>query len=143
MDKSSITLAQLRQIKSLAGLSDDQLAKFLDFVELVDCPQEAILFEEGQPGNCMYFILHGKVRLFSRKKSGKVVALKELGEGEAFGDIALFHGTTRTASVETALNSRLLQFTAPSLERLYAEHADLSVQFLQALTQSLGQMYSH
>jgi hypothetical protein len=71
MEKSSIALAQLRNVKSLARLNDSQLVEFLKFVELVPWPQQTILFEEGQPGDCMYFILQGQMRIFSRKSNGE------------------------------------------------------------------------
>ena len=142
MDKANITLAQLRIVKSLARLTDEQLGAFLDFVELEGCPQQKVLFEEGQPGDCLYIVLKGQVRAFTRKKQGEEVTLKVLGEGDAFGDIAVFHETTRKASVEATQDSQLLKLSATSLAKLQAERPAIAAQFLQSLAQSLRQMYS-
>ena len=142
MDKSSISVAQLRNVKSLARLTDAELGEFLNYVELVPWPQQKVLFEEGQEGDCLYLILQGQMRAFSRKKHGEAVTMKMLGAGDVFGDIAVFHGTTRKASVEAVQDSQLLTLTAASLGKLQTEQAALSAQFLQSLAQSLRQMYS-
>lgn len=142
MDKSDITIAELRNVKSLARLTDDDLREFLKYVEVVSWPQQKVLFEEGQPGDCLYLILQGQLRAFSRKKHGEAVTLKLLEAGDAFGDIAVFHETSRKASVEAVRDSQLLKLTAASLARLEAEQAPLSARFLQSLAHSLRQMYS-
>jgi CRP-like cAMP-binding protein len=143
MNDSSVTVEQLRKIKSLDRLTDGELHEFLRYVEPVPWPRQKVLLEEGEKGDRMYFILKGTMRVFSRKKRGEAVTLNILREGDAFGDIALFHQTTRKASVESVEDSLLLELTASSLDKLQAEQPAISAQFLQALAYSLGQMYSH
>ena len=142
MDNTDLPLTQLRHIKSLARLSDDELTTFNRYVEMLDVPRQTVLFEEGQPGDCLYLILDGQTRAFTRRRDGGSDTLKVLNSGETFGDIAVFHHTTRKASVEALKDSQLLKLTAASLEKLQTEQAALSVQFLKSLTLSLGQMYS-
>lgn len=140
MSASGIKPEQLRHVKSLCHLSDEERRAFLEFVQPASCPQNTVLFEEGAKGDCMYFILDGQMRVFTRKKE-KVVPLKVLEAGDAFGDIALFNGTPRLASVDALRDSQLLQLTASGLQQMTAKHPQLSNALLRSLATSLSHMY--
>ena len=55
-----------------------------------------VIFEEGQPGHNMYFILGGKVEIFRGEGDGKKV-LAVLSKGEFFGELALIDAQPRIA----------------------------------------------
>lgn len=138
MDKSTLKPGNLRRIKSLASLSEEQLAAFLDFVEVVNCPQSATLFKEGQPGDCMFFILEGQMRVYTKTRKGKVVFLRMLDAGDAFGEVALLNQAQRSASVEAVRESVLLKITSASLQKLIPQHPAAAAQFLYHLARSSG-----
>lgn len=140
MNSANIPPEQLRILKCLSRVNDEERAAFLEFVEPTTCAAKTVLFEEGSVGDCMYLILAGQMRVFTRKK-GQVVTLKLLDAGDAFGDIALFHGTPRLASVEAVSDSQLLKLDAKGLEKLTAKYPALSAAFLHSLATSLSQMY--
>ena len=140
MNSSSTKPEQLRIMKCLSRFQDEERPVLLEFVEPVSCGQNTVLFEEGDTGDCMYLILEGQMRVFTRKK-GQAVTLKLLEAGDAFGDIALFHHTPRLASVDAVRDSKLLKLTAAGLEKLTASHPGLSAKFLHSLAVSLSQMY--
>ena len=56
------------------------------------------IFSKGDPGDCLYGILAGRVRIFSTSPEGDEILLNILEAGELFGEIALLDGSTRTAS---------------------------------------------
>jgi CRP-like cAMP-binding protein len=140
MNSSSIKPEQLRTIKSLNGFEDEERLRLLEFLEPVRCDQNTVLLEEGEPGDCMYFILEGQMRVFHRKKNQNVT-VKSLEAGDAFGDIALFNGTPRLASVDAVCDSQLLKLSAAGLAKLAGKHPDLSAKFLRSIAISLSQMY--
>ncbi len=140
MNTLSISAEQLASVKCLARLQPAEKLTLLELLEPVECAQGSVLFEEGDTGDCMYLIVEGKVRVFTRKR-GESVTLKVLDTGEAFGDIALFHHTPRLASVEALADTQLLKLSATSLERLTANHPSISAKFLHSLAVSLSQMY--
>jgi CRP/FNR family cyclic AMP-dependent transcriptional regulator len=67
-------------------------------LELERCDKGKIVFLEGDPGDRMYIILSGRVRLtISGQGHGRSsnAPLKILGPGEQFGELALLRkGTT-------------------------------------------------
>ena len=52
----------LRRIKILGAMTDEQLERFAQFVEIEKVPQWAVVVKQGDPGDSMYFILEGELR---------------------------------------------------------------------------------
>ena len=57
-----------------------------------------ILFEED-PGDSLFIIKEGKVKITRLSEGGKEVILSILGEGEFFGEMSLLDGESRSANV--------------------------------------------
>jgi CRP/FNR family transcriptional regulator, cyclic AMP receptor protein len=138
MDKANLKPAHLRRIKSLALLNDEQLTAFLEYVKVMTCSLSGTLFQEGQPGDSMFLILEGQMRVYTKQKNGEVVFLRLLNAGDAFGEIALLNHAVRSASVEAVQSSVLLTISSLALERIIAEQPALAAQFLYHLARSLG-----
>lgn len=65
-------------------------------------PAGAIIFEQGDPGDALYVLITGKVKLFLNSEEEKRIELAELDDGAYFGDLALIDGQVRSAGAETA-----------------------------------------
>ena len=74
-----------------------------------------IIMREGEPGTHAYLIQSGKVEVYS-DTGGARVSLGVLEPGEIFGEMALFNGDRRTASVEALEPCNLIKITQQSLE---------------------------
>src|SRR5438132_108127 len=69
-----------------------------------------LVFSKGDMGNAMYLVLQGKVEIFLPPEGGSErVHLKEVNEGEHFGELALFDEKPRSASVEAHTDTVLLE----------------------------------
>lgn len=62
-------------------------------------PAGQVIFRQGDPGDCAYFIRQGEVEVVG-DGDGKVIA--RLGLGEYFGEMALLSGSPRNATVRAA-----------------------------------------
>jgi SulP family sulfate permease len=139
MDKSKLKPANLRRIKSLALLSDEQLTVFLDHVEMVDCAQTATLFREGQSGDSMYLILEGQMRVSTEKRNSQgSLFLRQLEAGDEFGEIALITHAPRSATLEATQRCVLLKVSSAALHKLMADHPALAAQFLYHVAKTLA-----
>ncbi len=58
-----------------------------------------VIFRQGDPGDCAYFIRAGRIQVVD-EDTGEVV--KILGQGDYFGEIALVTNQPRTATIRTA-----------------------------------------
>ena len=74
-----------------------------------------ILFDAGDAGDALYIVARGKVDVWSgtaaENDNGHVAGenLAELGEGRAFGEMALLSGEPRTATIRSAAQTDLLE----------------------------------
>ncbi len=67
----------------------------------------SIIVKQGDTGNLMYIILKGEVEVI-RDVDGKQVILSVLKKGDIFGEMALFSGQPRTATIRSKGETRLL-----------------------------------
>lgn len=69
-----------------------------------------LVFQKGDRGSAMYLVLAGRVEIFLPPAGGAGrVVLKEVGEGEHFGELALLDDKPRSASAETRTDCVLLE----------------------------------
>ncbi|HSN16531.1 MAG TPA: cyclic nucleotide-binding domain-containing protein, partial [Anaeromyxobacteraceae bacterium] len=96
----------------------------------------AVVFEEGDPGSRMYVIQSGAVQIVKRVGS-RPITLAHLGPGEAFGEMALLEGRSRsaTAIVETA--GRILELDEAAFADLVANEREVALRLLRRLSARL------
>jgi hypothetical protein len=128
----------LRRIKIFAGMNDSQLERFLNYMQVANARQFAEVVKIGEPGDAMYLVLDGEVRV-RLVINGKETTLAALGPGEFFGEIALFDHGPRSADVVANMDSTLLKISAGDFERLAKEAPELATPFLLAMGKTLTQ----
>ena len=64
------------------------------------------VFAQGEPGNEMYIVRSGMVEIY-RVRDGREIPLTNLGEGEFFGEMALFDESPRSASARAKGDTEL------------------------------------
>jgi hypothetical protein len=127
----------LRRIKIFATLSDEQLAQFLAHMEVVKVRQFTELVRAGSPGDAMYLILDGELRV--RLMAGDAeTTLATLEAGECFGEIALFDHGMRSADVVANKDSTLLRIGVGAVQKLAQDQPQIATPFLWALGRTLA-----
>jgi CRP-like cAMP-binding protein len=81
----------------LESLTTSQLTGFALFGETSTLPRGAVVVREGDPADAFYVLLSGHLQAAA---GGRIV--RELTEGDGFGEIALLQGGRRTATVTVA-----------------------------------------
>lgn len=87
----------LRQATLFAGLDHEELEFLSRCLGRRTFAKGMILFHKGSPGQALYLIETGKVRIFVLSESGQDMTLNLLGPGETFGELALLDGAPRSA----------------------------------------------
>ncbi len=127
----------LRRVKILGGMSDEQLTRFAEFMEIEDIPQWRVLVKQGDCDSTMYLILEGEFRV-RVNIGGKETILATLGMGEFFGDISLFDHGPRSADVVANTDGLVLKVSSAAFDRLATEAPDLATPFLLAVGKTLA-----
>jgi CRP/FNR family transcriptional regulator, cyclic AMP receptor protein len=127
----------LGKVPLFTELSHDDLGRIADVAIPRAYPRGVRVFHEGDSSDACYIVRSGDLRVTREHSDGRAIALATLGPGDFFGELAMFDGGIRSASVETLDDSELLALPAADLKRLLAEHPDLSVKLIVALVRRI------
>lgn len=87
----------------------------------------AIVFSQAGPGDALYGVITGKIRISVSSPSGREMFLNIMQPGDTFGEIALLDGRPRSATASAAAASKLILIKRdPFLELLKREAALVS-----------------
>jgi hypothetical protein len=81
-----------------------------------------IVVSEGEPGDSLFVLTTGAVKVFVRSAAGRQSLVRELGEGAFFGEISILSGGPRTATVTCSTRCELLELDRASLEEICRTH---------------------
>ena len=120
-----------------AGLDPQEARSVLDSLLRVHVPRGDVLFHEGEPGDTLYVIQSGKVKLGRRSSDGRENLLAILGPGELIGELSLFDPRPRTASAIAVTEGRLAALSHSDLWPFLKGHPEIGIHLLRALAQRL------
>ena len=126
----------LRRIKILAAMSDEQLERFAQFIEVERIPQGSVIVKQGDCDDTMFLVLEGELSV-RMKVLDEESTLATLGVGDFFGDISLFDHGPRSANVMANCSSILIKISATAFQRLAKEAPELATPFLLAIGKTL------
>jgi CRP-like cAMP-binding protein len=96
-----------------------------------------LIFAEGEPGDRLYIIASGKVKIACRAPDGRQKVQAVLGPSEMFGELAVFDPGPR-ASTATAITEVQAMFTErAALRGCIADHPEIAEQLLRVLARRL------
>ncbi len=81
-------------------------------------PAGGIVVSEGDPGDSVFLIASGSVRILVLGGHGRALEIRRLEAGDFFGEVAALSGRPRTATVVAVTDCELLEIAHWALERL-------------------------
>jgi CRP/FNR family cyclic AMP-dependent transcriptional regulator len=108
----------------------------------LDCPQRTLrrgsyLFLPGEPCDGLCIILTGRLKLSRIQESGRELTLGMVEAGELCGLECLQGLTERESSAQAMEDSRVMLIGRARLQKLLAEHPELSMALVAALGEKL------
>jgi len=116
-----------------AGVERSALEALGKEIEWLWLPAGETLLREGEPGDAVFFVLDGRLRVSMRGAGGAVVAIGEVGKGESIGEMALLSGGPRSASASAVLDTQLLRLSPEVFDGLLADHPEAMASFRQVM----------
>lgn len=96
---------------------------------------DSIIFEENDPGNCMYIILSGKISII---KGGQELAV--LKENEVFGELSLLDNEPRSAAAIAKTDCMLYKIDHEPFYELLDTRPEIARGFIKILCNRLRQL---
>jgi len=125
---ASETIRLLAKCDLLRHLPPEHIEMLLPCVQRRSLPAGEILFRAGDHGDALYIVARGMVVVSEAagadERDGR--ALAELGEGQAFGEMALLVGGRRTATVRARTDTELLAIRNEDFAEFVAQDPQLA-----------------
>jgi PPM family protein phosphatase len=130
----SLKLDILKGLQMFRYLSYKELVRVSNIAEMIDVKPNAVVFNVGDPGDSMYVVLSGNVRL---TKGDTVVA--ELGRGHHFGEMSLIDRSVRSLTAIATETTRLVVISRKEFYDIIKREPASAVKMLWSFVQVLGQ----
>jgi CRP-like cAMP-binding protein/rhodanese-related sulfurtransferase len=114
-------------------LPKDALDAIAGAVESLVVSRNEIILRQGDPGDCLYIIRSGSVRIFRRSEEGLRLDISIKGPGETFGEMALLTGEPRSANVETLGETHLMVLSKENLDQIMRDFPEISKMFTREM----------
>jgi CRP-like cAMP-binding protein len=138
LERKQEDIELLAKCELLRHLPPEAIEKLLAYVEERHVNAGETLFRAGDPGDALYIVARGRVSvLHDTTMDGQTSEqqIAELGEGNAFGEMALLSGASRTATVRAATDADLLRIGRGDFDKLIATDQQFATS-LQRLSHS-------
>lgn len=130
---------QLRQIAALAGLSDESLRLLAAVLEQKSYQDGEVIFAEGSPGDSMYFLAEGHVRIEKQAGANRHKILAVLEAGDYFGEMALFDQKPRSGFAVAVGNTKTLRLSKQAFDKLQTASNVVGLNLLFAMLATSSQ----
>ena len=97
----------------------------------------AIVFSQADPGDALYGVVKGKIRISASSPGGREMFLNIMEPGDTFGEIALLDGRRRTATASTTAPSELIIITRDHFLELLKREPELVSHVVQLLCERI------
>jgi CRP/FNR family transcriptional regulator len=126
-----------------AGLDPEASETLVATMKPIEIARGDALFQEGEPGDRLYVVREGKIKLGRRSNDGRENLLAVLGPGEMFGELSLFDPGPRTMTATAVAETQLMGLGNDSLTGLLTGRPEVAKALLAALAQRLRRTNEH
>jgi hypothetical protein len=102
--------------------SQQELIEVMRGLSLEHFAPGEIIVTEGEAGDSLYVLASGSVRAWVRGASGRNVQVRELSEGDFFGEISLLTGEARSATITASAPCELLRLDRATVDTITTDH---------------------
>ena len=134
----SATLELLRPLPLFTALTGDELGKIAELCESKNFESGEYIFREGEPGNRLYIIVEGGVRISREIPGAGEEALAVLKRGAMFGEMAVFDRSERSTDAISHGGTTVLTISRSEFEMLLEFNRDLGYKVLWAVVRMLS-----
>ena len=134
-------MAEVNEILSRAGIfqgvDPHAVNSLIEQLEVVTFPRGTTIFNEGEPGDHLFIITSGKVKLARRAQDGRENLLTVMGPSDRFGELSIFDPGPRPSSAICVTDVSCATMDAGHLHNWILEYPEIPQQLLRVLARRL------
>jgi CRP/FNR family cyclic AMP-dependent transcriptional regulator len=135
--------AALRRAAIFHGVEPRTARAMAGQLQRLNFPSGHTVFREGEPGERLYIVLAGKVKITCRSTNDREAILAVIGPSEMFGELSVFDPGPRTSNAVTLTKVRAVTVDRAALRSWIADHPQSREQLLAALARRLRRTNDH
>lgn len=127
----------LRRVPLFSELSPADFQRVMEVARERSYPKNSVILFEDDPGDALYVVGSGQVKVVLIGEDGREVILSVLGEGEFFGEMALIDDEPRSAHVIAMEDSTLVVLRREDFQPILNSTAAIAIALLRELSRRL------
>lgn len=135
--QSTVATVALKTFSLFHGLPEETLARIAGVASMNRFAKGERVVEAGEACDFVYFVLTGSVKVMVSGDGGRDAILSLLGRGAVFGEMGMFGGHPRSASVYAAEPADLVRISASDFRKLMQDSFDLAWRMMCLLADRL------
>ena len=129
----SSKLSVLRKHPIFCDLEPEALDQLCRYAKHITLKRGASIFCKGDPGNSLFAVISGTVKISISSPDGRNAILNLIGPGEIFGDIAVLDGAPRSADATANTNCEFFVIDRREFLPFVRSQPALSMKFIELL----------
>ena len=127
-----------QQLTALLGEAAPAALAFLQqHLQWVELQGGEVLMEQGAPGDSAYLCISGRLRVYVHDEDGTQRMVREMSRGEVIGEMSLYTGEPRSATVVALRNSVLVKLDKQHFDDLLALGPQVSITLTRQIIRRL------
>lgn len=119
------------------GVTPDAATALIAQLQQISFPRGHTVFVEGEPGDRLYIIIEGKVKIGRRTADGRESLITVMGPSDMFGELALFDPGPRTSTVTALTEVKAVSMDREALHSWVMGRPEIAEQLLRVLARRL------
>lgn len=139
MDTTVQDVPNLARVPLFADLDDESLRELSAVARKRVFRQGEVIFHRDDPGQVLYIVKEGKVKIALTSPDGQEVSLTVFGSGECFGELSILDGEPRSADAIALERVELYALQRQDFVNVVMNQPKIAVQVMKVISQRLRQ----
>src|SRR5437588_11762951 len=126
-----------KQVSFFADLSEEEIQALSSATKRRTFRSGEVIFHRDDPGQVLYMIKEGKVKICIISPDGQEVALTVFGKGEVFGEFAILDGLPRSADAVALERVECYTLQRSDFQNAILKNPKIAIQVLEVLSKRL------
>src|SRR5437588_4161162 len=126
-----------KQVSFFADLSEEEIQALSSATKRRTFRSGEVIFHRDDPGQVLYMIKEGKVKICIISPDGQEVALTVFGKGEVFGEFAILDGLPRSADAVALERVECYTLQRSDFQNAILKNPKIAIQIIEVLTRRL------
>ncbi|MBV9691371.1 MAG: Crp/Fnr family transcriptional regulator [Ktedonobacteraceae bacterium] len=126
-----------KQVSLFSDLSDEEVHELTTLARRRVFRSGEVIFHRDDPGQMLYIIKEGKVKICLNSPDGQEISLVVFGKGECFGELALLDGLPRSADAIAMERVECYTLQRSDFHNAIIKQPTIAIQVLAVLSKRL------